>query len=56
MSRAWSIAALVVGGLILADLIIHSSQTVAVAGAGNQFESQVGNQLLGSTVPTSTKG
>lgn len=56
MSRFWGLAALVVGGIIIADLVIHGSQTTQVVGAGSQLEGQVGNQLLGSTVPASSKG
>ena len=47
MSKAWSLAALIVGGIILADLVTHGSQTSGIIKSSSGFESNVGNQLLG---------
>lgn len=47
MTRFWSLAALVVGGIIIADLIAHPTGTKNAFGGVTTLESNVGNQLLG---------
>lgn len=49
MSRFWSLAALVVGGIIVADLVTHPQGTGTAFNAATNLESNVGNQLLGGT-------
>ena len=48
MSKFWGLAALVVGGLIIGDLVLHSKGTSQVLGGVTSFQSVAGNQLLGS--------
>lgn len=48
MSKFWGLAALVVGGLIIGDLILHASGTKTVLGGVTNYQSVAGNQLLGS--------
>lgn len=52
MSKFWSLAALVVGGIILADLITHPSGTSTAFHGVTGLQSVVGNQLLGSPAKT----
>lgn len=47
MSKWVSIVTLVIGGVIVADLIIHASQTATVARAGQGIENSAFNALLG---------
>lgn len=47
MARFWSFAALVVGGIILADLIANPTGTKTAFAGATGLEGQVGNQLLG---------
>lgn len=48
MSRFFAFATFVVGGMIVANLVIHGSQTTQVLGGLTSLEGNVGNQLLGS--------
>lgn len=54
MSRFWSIAGLVVIGIIIADLITHPSGTSTAFNGVTGLESNVGSQLLGNS--TAKKG
>jgi hypothetical protein len=49
MAKFFSLAALVVGGIMIADLIAHPAGTSAAVTGATNLEGQVGNQLLGST-------
>lgn len=48
MAKLVALAALVVGGVILADIVVHGSQTAdAAAGIGQNIEQPALNALLG---------
>jgi hypothetical protein len=48
MAKLVTLAALVVGGVILADIVTHGSQTAAAAqGVGQNIEQPALNALLG---------
>lgn len=49
MSRFFSLAALVVGGVIIADILIHPSGTQAASSGVAGVEKPALNALLGST-------
>jgi hypothetical protein len=49
MGNFWKIAGLVVGGVIVADILIHPAGVKAVGGAGNTALGTTGNALLGKT-------
>lgn len=49
MARFFSFAALVVGGLIVADIVTHGSQVEQAATGFNTIETPVIHGLLGST-------
>ncbi len=54
MAKFWSLTALVVGGLIVIGLVKNSSGTSQVLGGVTSLEGNVGNQLTGTTAPTTT--
>lgn len=54
VSGFWSLAGLVVAGIIIADLLKNPTGTSAAFGGVTALESAAGNQLLGSPVTTST--
>lgn len=56
MAKFWSLAAFVVGGIIIADLIAHPSGTQTAFSGVTSLEGNVGNQLLGQSSGTSTTG
>lgn len=47
MSRFWSLAALVVGGIIVADILIHPTGTKAAAAGITGITKPAQNALLG---------
>jgi hypothetical protein len=47
MSRFWSLAGLVVAGIIIADLLTHPTGTTAAFNGVTGLEKNAGNQLLG---------
>lgn len=47
MAKLFSIAALVVGGIIIADFLIHPAGTTAAGNAIVGVQKTAGNQLLG---------
>ena len=47
MSRIWSLAALVVGGIIVADILIHPAGTQAAANGLASIVTPSENALLG---------
>ncbi len=49
MSRFFSLAALVVGGLIVADIVTHGSQVAQASQGLTGLETPVIHGLLGST-------
>lgn len=49
MARFWSLAGLVVAGIIIADLVTHPSGTSAAFTGVTGLESAAGNQLLGGS-------
>ena len=49
MARFFSLAALVVGGLIVADIVIHGTQVQAASQGIRGIETPVIQGLLGST-------
>lgn len=49
MSKFWSLAALVVGALIVTDLITHPNGTATAFSGVTNLESTVGNQITGSS-------
>lgn len=51
MSRFWSIAALVVGGIMLADILTHPSGTQAAANGLASIVTPTEAALLGGTQP-----
>lgn len=56
MAKFWSLAALVVVGIIWADSVKNPAGTAAATGFVTDLEGNVGNQLLGSpSVPAATK-
>lgn len=48
MSKFWGLAALVVTGIIIADLMTHPTGTKTAFNGVTGLEGNVGNQLLGS--------
>ena len=54
VSGIWSLAGLVVMGIIVADLLKNPAGTSAAFGGVTSLESSAGNQLLGSSSSTST--
>lgn len=49
MARVFSFAALVVGGLIVADILLHPAGVQAAASGFNTVQTPVIHGLLGST-------
>ena len=49
MSKFWSLAALVVGGIIVADILIHPAGTQAAANGAASIITPSEHALLGST-------
>lgn len=48
MSRFWSLAALVVGGAIILDLVTHPTGTSAAFGGATNFSTSALNAITGS--------
>ena len=48
VSGFWSLAGLVVLGLMLGDLVLHPTGTKAAFSGATTLESNVGNQLIGT--------
>lgn len=55
VSGFWSLAGLVVAGIMLADLVKNPTGTSAAFGGVTSLEQSAGNQLLGSPSSTTTK-
>lgn len=53
MSKFWSLAALVVGALIVTDLITHPQGTSTAFKGVTSLESNVGNQITGNSTANS---
>lgn len=51
MSKFWSLAALVVGGIIVADILTHPSGTQAAANGLSQIVTPTEASLLGGSQP-----
>ncbi len=49
MSKFWSLAALVVGGLIVADILLHPAGTQAATNGAAQIITPTEHALIGST-------
>lgn len=49
MSRFWSLAALIVGGIIVADILTHPAGTQAAANGLASITTPTTHALLGST-------
>lgn len=47
MAKFWSLAALIIGGIIIADVLTHPTGTTAASNAVIGFQKTAGNQLLG---------
>jgi hypothetical protein len=47
MAKIFGIAALIVGGIIIADVLTHPTGTTAAGNAVVGFQKTAGNQLLG---------
>lgn len=47
MAKFWTFMALVVGGIVIADVLTHPSGTTAASNAVIGFQKTAGNQLLG---------
>ena len=47
MAKVFSFAALLVGGIIIADILTHPSGTTAAGNSVVSFQKTAGNQLLG---------
>ena len=48
VSGFWSAVGLVIGGLIVADLVLHPTGTKAAFGGLNGITNSAGNQLIGT--------
>ncbi len=48
VSGFWSAVGLIIGGLIIADLVLHPSGTSAAFSGLNGLTSSTGNQLIGT--------
>ena len=46
-ARLFALATLVVGGIIVADILIHPTGTATVLGGMNRLARTAGNQMLG---------
>ena len=47
MAKVFSLGALIIGGIMLADVLTHPAGTTAAGNAVTGFQKTAGNQLLG---------